>query len=212
MTYRQSLALVAMLTCVLLVPSGPVAAQGSLRSSPASELDFLSRTTNDEFPDISKQSDRQPVSVTVRGLNKVTAKYQDITIPMNETANFGRLEILAHCCDKRPPEEFPEVSAFLQIFDKGSVDVSDVLKVPTIIDSEPSEKLTIKVVNVEAGANPGPAVAGVPENSGPSNGSEGELRLETTQKIFSGWMFASSPALNALEHPVYDVWVIDCQT
>jgi len=28
---------------------------------------------------------------------------------------------------------------------------------------------------------------------------------------FAGWMFASSPALNALEHPVYDVWVIDCK-
>ena len=34
----------------------------------------------------------------------------------------------------------------------------------------------------------------------------------TTQKIFSGWMFGSSPALNALEHPVYDVWVISCKT
>lgn len=30
--------------------------------------------------------------------------------------------------------------------------------------------------------------------------------------LFSGWMFASSPALSALEHPVYDVWVIDCRT
>jgi len=28
--------------------------------------------------------------------------------------------------------------------------------------------------------------------------------------IFTGWMFASSPAISALEHPVYDVWVIDC--
>lgn len=28
--------------------------------------------------------------------------------------------------------------------------------------------------------------------------------------IFSGWMFASSPALSAMSHPVYDVWVIDC--
>ena len=27
---------------------------------------------------------------------------------------------------------------------------------------------------------------------------------------FSGWMFASSPALSALEHPVYDIWVLDC--
>jgi len=29
-------------------------------------------------------------------------------------------------------------------------------------------------------------------------------------EAFSGWMFASSPAISALEHPVYDVWVIDC--
>lgn len=30
------------------------------------------------------------------------------------------------------------------------------------------------------------------------------------QEVFSGWMFASSPAVSALEHPVYDVWVEDC--
>ena len=29
--------------------------------------------------------------------------------------------------------------------------------------------------------------------------------------LFTGWMFASSPAVSALEHPVYDVWVIDCR-
>ena len=29
-------------------------------------------------------------------------------------------------------------------------------------------------------------------------------------ELFAGWMFASSPAISALEHPVYDVWVIDC--
>lgn len=29
-------------------------------------------------------------------------------------------------------------------------------------------------------------------------------------RIFSGWMFASSPAVSALEHPVYDVWVVEC--
>lgn len=28
--------------------------------------------------------------------------------------------------------------------------------------------------------------------------------------IFSGWMFASSPALSGMDHPVYDVWAIDC--
>jgi len=33
---------------------------------------------------------------------------------------------------------------------------------------------------------------------------------ETPQKLFSGWMFASSPALSALENPIYDLWVLDC--
>ena len=30
--------------------------------------------------------------------------------------------------------------------------------------------------------------------------------------LFLGWMFSSSPALSALEHPVYDIWVLDCTT
>ena len=30
--------------------------------------------------------------------------------------------------------------------------------------------------------------------------------------IFDGWMIASSPAINALEHPRYDVWVLRCST
>lgn len=34
---------------------------------------------------------------------------------------------------------------------------------------------------------------------------------ESAQSLFRGWMFASSPALSALEHPVYDVWVLDCK-
>lgn len=32
------------------------------------------------------------------------------------------------------------------------------------------------------------------------------------ERIFNGWMIASSPALNALDHPRYDVWVIGCMT
>lgn len=33
---------------------------------------------------------------------------------------------------------------------------------------------------------------------------------EAPVELFRGWMMASSPALSALEHPVYDVWVKDC--
>jgi hypothetical protein len=38
-----------------------------------------------------------------------------------------------------------------------------------------------------------------------------ETQLDGKQKrIFSGWMFADSPGLNAVEHPVFDVWLTDC--
>jgi hypothetical protein len=32
------------------------------------------------------------------------------------------------------------------------------------------------------------------------------------QRIFNGWMFSDSPGLNAVEHPVYDVWLKSCRT
>jgi hypothetical protein len=35
---------------------------------------------------------------------------------------------------------------------------------------------------------------------------------EASQTVFSGWMFASSPALSAMDHPVYDIWVVDCSS
>ena len=38
---------------------------------------------------------------------------------------------------------------------------------------------------------------------------EGPTR-ERQGEVFAGWMFASSPGLSALQHPVYDIWVIDC--
>lgn len=34
---------------------------------------------------------------------------------------------------------------------------------------------------------------------------------QTETSVFKGWMFASSPALSAMEHPVYDLWVIGCK-
>ena len=39
-----------------------------------------------------------------------------------------------------------------------------------------------------------------------------ERRLgENAVDLFAGWMFASSPAASSMEHPVYDVWVVDCK-
>jgi hypothetical protein len=33
---------------------------------------------------------------------------------------------------------------------------------------------------------------------------------QSARRIFSGWMYGSSPGLNGVEHPLYDVWVISC--
>ncbi|WP_024509806.1 DUF2155 domain-containing protein [Bradyrhizobium sp. ARR65] len=39
-----------------------------------------------------------------------------------------------------------------------------------------------------------------------------EITLQgEVKRIFSGWMFASSPGLHAVEHPVYDIWLTDCK-
>jgi hypothetical protein len=38
-----------------------------------------------------------------------------------------------------------------------------------------------------------------------------EIQLDGKEKrIFTGWMFADSPGLNAVEHPVFDVWLTEC--
>lgn len=93
----------------------------------------------------------------LRGLDKITARISTFEAPLEQEIGFGTLRIIVHACRKRPPEEPPEVSVFLDI-----------------TEERPGEEHRIV--------------------------------------LFNGWMFASSPALSALEHPVYDVWVIDCST
>ena len=38
-----------------------------------------------------------------------------------------------------------------------------------------------------------------------------ERASNEARQIFKGWMFASSPSLNGMEHPVYDAWVVGCK-
>lgn len=52
----------------------------------------------------------------------------------------------------------------------------------------------------------------------PRREQSGEVRTELktdprpeVKRIFSGWMFAASPGLHGVEHPVYDVWLVDCK-
>ncbi len=92
--------------------------------------------------------------VVLRAMDKITARVSTITVPVGSSVKFGSLQITAKACDKHPPEETPEASAFLDV-----------------VEEKPGE---------------------------------------APQSRFDGWMFASSPALSALEHPVYDLWVLDC--
>jgi hypothetical protein len=41
---------------------------------------------------------------------------------------------------------------------------------------------------------------------------QGDRGTGIAQRVFSGWMFASSPALSALENPIYDIGVLDCKS
>lgn len=99
----------------------------------------------------------ETTGAVLRGLDKITARISTFEAPLEQEIGFGTLRIVVHACRKRPPEEPPEVSVFLDI-----------------TEERPGEDQRIA--------------------------------------LFTGWMFASSPALSALEHPVYDVWVIDCST
>lgn len=105
-------------------------------------------------------SSRPGSVVVLRGLDKVTARTRDFEINVGDTYRFGALDITVRYCRRRPPEEPPEVFAFLEIDDQ--------------------------------------------RTEGFGSGAQAD-------RLFSGWMFASNPALNALDHPVYDVWVIDCR-
>ena len=94
-------------------------------------------------------------SITILGaLNKVSGKISKIKIEDNDETYFGTLKIIVRTCKKSLPEDPPENSAFIQIWNQK-------------FDKE-------------------------------------------EKKIFSGWMFSSSPSISALDHAVYDVWVIDC--
>ena len=45
-----------------------------------------------------------------------------------------------------------------------------------------------------------------PENSAYLTIHEGD-----DKEVFKGWMFSSNPALSAMEHSVYDIWVVECK-
>ena len=74
---------------------------------------------------------------------------------INETVQFGSLQITPRVCFSRPSTEAPQTDAFAEV------------------DEVETDK--------------------------------------SIKRIFSGWMFADSPGLHGIEHPVYDLWLTDCK-
>lgn len=57
----------------------------------------------------------------IRGLDKVTGHARDYTLTVGQPTRIGSLEVIARTCSKSAPEETPEVSVFLEVFDNPPV-------------------------------------------------------------------------------------------
>lgn len=89
------------------------------------------------------------------GLDKITGRIVSFEVAINETVQFGSLQLTPRACYTRPPTEAPNTTAFIEVDE----------------------------ISAESGA----------------------------ERLFTGWVFAASPGLHGIEHPVYDIWLTDCQ-
>ena len=95
-----------------------------------------------------------PIAV-FSGLDKITGRITTFDVYINETVQFGALQVTPKACYSRDQSEAQKIDGFVEV-----------------------DEITLD---------------------------------RKIRKIFSGWMFADSPGLNAVEHPVYDVWLKACK-
>ena len=133
----------------------------------------------------------QEKTATLRALDKITGRSTDFEIETGAPVIYGSLKIDLDVCFQSPPEEPPESAAFLKIQTAEAVRMQS-MTVP---------RLASEVEGIDASEIDAKALASRERDEDDEN---------VPELLFSGWMFASSPGLNALEHPVYDVWVIRC--
>lgn len=89
------------------------------------------------------------------GIDKITGRITTFDVYVNETVQFGALQVTPKICYSRDETEAQKIDAFIEV-----------------------DEITLD---------------------------------RKIRRIFSGWMFADSPALNAVEHPIYDVWLTGCK-
>ncbi|MGB8817445.1 MAG: DUF2155 domain-containing protein [Rhizobiaceae bacterium] len=89
------------------------------------------------------------------GLDKITGRIISFDVYIDETVQFGALQVTPRVCYSRPSSATPRTTGFVEV-----------------------DEITLD---------------------------------RKIRRIFTGWMFADSPGLNAVEHAVYDVWLKGCK-
>ena len=174
-----------------LTLSGAAAQENQVAEEETAETSVLEDETLEEEEQASNAPTySQERMATLRALDKITGRSADFEIEIGDPMVFGILEIDLKACFQTPPEEPPESAAFLQITEADYVETNTL-----------TEPRLASEVRAEASA------AETPDNAPAVTESD----VEAAGPLFSGWMFASTPGLSALEHPVYDVWVIRCK-
>jgi hypothetical protein len=139
----------------LPIQQAPVAALPSQRQPPSgAAVAAVPPTTDETITELPSQKIANPTAV-FSGLDKITGRITSFDVAINETVQFGALQVTPRVCYTRPPTETPNTDAFVEV---------------------------------------------------------GEVTLQgEVKRIFGGWMFATSPGLHSVEHPIYDVWLTDCK-
>jgi hypothetical protein len=89
------------------------------------------------------------------GVDKITGRIITFDVYVNETVQFGALQVTPRVCYSSAENEEPKTDSFVEV-----------------------DEITLD---------------------------------RKIRRIFTGWMFAESPGLNAVEHAVYDVWLKSCK-
>ncbi|PDQ17401.1 glycosyl hydrolase family 5 [Mesorhizobium sanjuanii] len=89
------------------------------------------------------------------GIDKITGRIITFDVYIDETVQFGALQVTPRVCYSRPQDDQPKTDSFVEV-----------------------DEITLD---------------------------------RKIRRIFTGWMFAESPGLNAVEHAVYDVWLKGCK-
>ena len=87
-----------------------------------------------------------------------------------------------------------------------TVQFGTLLLTPRVCNSRPQTETPLTTTFVEVDEQ-----APKPDQGRDSGVATRDSKKYDVKRIFSGWMFAGSPGLHGVEHPVYDVWLVDCK-